>query len=86
MENRQSHAGRPASWITVGIVVAGFIIGSIGLIAGPVWSMFWAGVAITLAGGLALLAFGAFSDVVLDESEQPTSRPTRRDANHFPHG
>jgi hypothetical protein len=62
-----SHAGRPSSWIAVAVVVAGFVLGGVGLVTGPSWTLFWIGVGVVVVGGLALVLVGAFSDVVLAE-------------------
>jgi hypothetical protein len=59
-----SHVGRPSSWMAVGVMLVGFILGGIGLVAGPSWPLFWAGVAIAAIGGVLALAVGIFSDVV----------------------
>jgi hypothetical protein len=59
-----SHVGRPSSWMAVSVMLVGFILGGIGLVAGPSWPLFWAGVAIAAIGGVLALAVGIFSDVV----------------------
>lgn len=46
----QPHHGRPASWATSAIVIAGFIIGGIALITGPTWWLFWTGTGIVVLG------------------------------------
>jgi len=48
----EAHHGRPASWVAVSIVIVGFIVGGIALIAGPTWWLFWAGVGIVVLGGI----------------------------------
>jgi hypothetical protein len=63
-----SHAGRPSSWVAVGIMIVGFTIGGAGMTMGPSWPVFWAGVAVVAVGGLIALAVDIFSDVVLDET------------------
>jgi ABC-type transport system involved in cytochrome c biogenesis permease subunit len=60
-----SHAGRPSSWIAVGVMVAGSAAGGLGLVTGPLWPLFWVGVAITALGGVLALAVGILSDVVV---------------------
>jgi hypothetical protein len=60
-----SHVGRPSSWIAVSVMLVGCILGGIGLVAGPSWPLFWAGVAITAIGGVLALAVGILSDVVI---------------------
>jgi hypothetical protein len=60
-----SHVGRPSSWIAVSVMLVGCVLGGIGLVAGPSWPLFWAGVAIAAIGGVLALAVGIFSDVVM---------------------
>ncbi len=49
------HHGRPVSWVAVSIIMAGFLVGGLGLIIGPTWWLFWAGVAAVVVGGLLAL-------------------------------
>ena len=76
-----SHGGRPSSWLAVTVLLAGFVIGGLGLVIGPTWALFWAGVAVVAVGGVLALAVGIFSDVVIDEprditQEAETARAT----------
>lgn len=61
-----SFHGRTVSWVAVGIMVAGFIVGGLALLVGgtggPVWWLFWAGVGITGLGLLISLATNMFED------------------------
>ncbi|MBG0813304.1 hypothetical protein HS045_03600 [Planomonospora sp. ID82291] len=52
--------------MAVTVSVLGFAIGGVGLTAGPDWFVFWLGAAVFALGGILLLAFGAFGDVVVD--------------------
>ncbi|WP_067803661.1 HGxxPAAW family protein [Actinomadura formosensis] len=61
-----SHAGRPSSWIAVGIIFVGFVVGGVALCLGPAWVMLWAGVGIVVAGLLISWMVHLFSDVVVD--------------------
>ena len=61
-----SHAGQPGSWIAVGIIFAGFIVGGIALCLGPLWIMFWVGVGIVVVGFLVSWMVHLFADVVVD--------------------
>lgn len=54
--------GRPVSWVAVSIMLAGFIAGGVGLIAGPTWWLVWAGGAVVAIGGIIGLATGIFND------------------------
>jgi hypothetical protein len=54
--------GRRVSWVEVGIMLAGFIVGGAGLIAGPTWWLVWTGGAVVVVGGILALATGIFSD------------------------
>ena len=54
--------GRRVSWVEVGIILVGFIVGGVGLIAGPTWWLVWAGGAVVVVGGILALATGIFND------------------------
>ena len=60
--HRQGHHGRPISWAGVATIMAGFIAGSIGLVAGPTWWLFWAGAAVAAVGGILALGAGIMDD------------------------
>lgn len=62
------HGGRPGSWLAVATMIAGFIIGGLGLTVGPTWPMFWAGVAVAAIGGVTALVVDIFSDVVMEDA------------------
>lgn len=61
-----SHAGRPSSWIAVGIIFTGFVVGAVALCLGPIWIMFGVGVAIVVVGFLVSWVVHLFGDVVVD--------------------
>ena len=50
----EHNPGRPASWIGVGIVIVGFIIGGIAFFPDPHWTIFWIGTAVAIVGCLIL--------------------------------
>jgi hypothetical protein len=54
--------GRPVSWVAVSIIMAGFLAGGLGLIFGPIWWLFWVGVAAAVVGGLLALGTRIFDD------------------------
>lgn len=54
--------GRAVSWVAVSIIMAGFLVGGLGLIFGPVWWLFWAGMGLAVVGGLLALATNIFDD------------------------
>ncbi len=57
--------GRRISWIAVGIMMAGFVAGGLGLILGshgPTWWLFWTGAGITVVGLLTAVATNTFED------------------------
>jgi len=58
----ETHHGRPVSWVAVGIVMAAFLVGGLGLILGPTWWLFWVGVGMFAVGGLLALATNIFND------------------------
>lgn len=48
-----SHGNTPAAWSAVVVGLVGFVIGSVGLMLDPIsYPVFWAGVVVTLAGGV----------------------------------
>jgi hypothetical protein len=58
----QTFHGRTVSWVAVSIIMAGFLVGGIGLIAGPAWWLFWTGAGLAAVGGLLALATDIFED------------------------
>lgn len=61
MASPHSH-GRPISWILVGVMIVGFILGGIGLIFGPNWVLFWVAVGVIVVAGISALASGIMDD------------------------
>ena len=51
----EHNPGRPVSWIGVGIVIVGFIIGGIAFFPAPHWTIFWIGTGVAIVGCLSLL-------------------------------
>jgi hypothetical protein len=58
----QGHNTTPGAWVTVVIVLVGFIVGGIGLIEWN-WIMFWIGVAVAVAGVALGAAVGIMAQV-----------------------
>lgn len=56
------HHGRPTSWVTSCIIIVGFIVGGVALVAGPTWWLFWIGTGIVVLGAL----FGASTHIMDD--------------------
>ena len=54
--------GRPVSWVAVSIIMAGFLVGGLGLVFGPTWWLFWAGLGAAIVGGLLALGTHIFED------------------------
>lgn len=44
--------GRSVSWVSVSIIMAGFLAGGIALVAGPLWWLFWVGAGLAVLGAL----------------------------------
>jgi hypothetical protein len=65
-----SHMGRPASWVAVAVIMAGFLVGGIAVPMGPNWLLFWIGAGVVVAGCLLALIVDIMSDVVLAEPHQ----------------
>jgi len=77
-EQKQSHAGRLTSWIAVGVILAGFVIGGYALTAGPNWTLFWiGGVGLCALGGILALVFDVYSDVIVDKPRNVPAQPIR---------
>ena len=60
-----SYHGRTVSWVAVGIMMAGFLIGGLALVFGshgPIWWLFWVGAAVTVVGLLTSVATNTFED------------------------
>ncbi|HXL16138.1 MAG TPA: HGxxPAAW family protein [Streptosporangiaceae bacterium] len=58
----EAHHGRPASWVAVSVIIAGFVVGGIAMVIGPSWWLFWTGAAIVVIGGII-----AMSSRILDD-------------------
>ena len=54
--------GRAVSWTAVAIIMIGFIVGGLALVAGPTWWLFWASAALAAVGSLLALATNIFED------------------------
>ena len=54
--------GRTVSWVAVSIIMAGFLVGGLGLVFGPTWWLFWVGIGATIVGGLLALGTHIFDD------------------------
>ena len=55
-------SGRPVSWAAVTIIIIGFILGGVALVAGTVWWLFWVGTGVVVVGGIMAMAIGIFND------------------------
>lgn len=76
-----NHRGRPASWVAILTIIAGFLVGGLGLVLGPTWWLFWAGVGIAAVGGILALVVDVFADVdVVEGVGEP--HVTRHEARH----
>lgn len=58
----EHNIGRMTSWVAVAVILAGFIVGGLGLVFGPNWVMFWVGVGVVVVGGIYALAVGIMDD------------------------
>lgn len=56
------HYGRPTSWMAVSIIIVGFVIGGIAMVAGPAWWLFWAGAGTVVIGGTYAAGVRMFDD------------------------
>jgi hypothetical protein len=54
-----NHGNTPAAWTAVVVGLIGFTVGGVGLMLEPVnMTVFWVGVAITVAAGVVFLVMG----------------------------
>jgi hypothetical protein len=60
--NYEPYHGRPVSWVAVTIIMAGFLVGSLALVFGPTWWLFWCGGAVAVVGALLAAATDIFED------------------------
>ena len=72
--------GQTSSWVAVGIIALGFAIGGLGLILGPTWWLFWAGVVVAGIGGVLALYFDIFGQVEVDHTHGPAYAGRRQRA------
>jgi hypothetical protein len=56
------YSGRPVSWVAVVIIIVGFILGGVSLVAGPLWALFWTGAGVVVVGGILAVSVGIFND------------------------
>jgi len=54
--------GKLTSWLAVGIMVLGFAVFGVALVLGPIWALFWVGLAITAGGGIYGMSVGIMED------------------------
>ena len=57
--------GRKVSWVAVALVMAGFLVGGLGMVfghGGPLWWLFWTGVGVAVLGLLVAMATNIFED------------------------
>jgi hypothetical protein len=77
-EHKESHLGRPKSWIAVAVIFAGFLIGGYALTTGPNWPLFWAGgLGLCVLGGIIGLIVDIYSDVILDRPRVTPAQPVK---------
>jgi hypothetical protein len=55
-------SGRRVSWVAVIIIIIGFLLGGVALVAGPVWWLFYTGLGVVVVGGILALSTGIFND------------------------
>jgi hypothetical protein len=74
-DTRQTgHGGKASSWLTVTVILMGFAIGGVALCLGPNRFLLWMGAIVCALGGILLLTFRVFQDVVLDAPRTPYSK------------
>ena len=58
----EAHHGRPASWVAVSIIIAGFVVGGVALVPHPHWWLFWVGAGIVVIGCIIAVAAHILDD------------------------
>lgn len=56
------HHGKPLSWVSVTVIIVGFLIGGVAMVPRPTWWAFWLGTGIALVGCIMTLFARTFSD------------------------
>ncbi|MGP7999473.1 MAG: hypothetical protein ACLPKI_19470 [Streptosporangiaceae bacterium] len=54
--------GRPVSWVAVGLIMVGFLIGGLALVFHTIWWLFWCALGLVVIGGLIALSTNIFED------------------------
>lgn len=62
------HGSTPAAWTTVIIVLLGFLVGAVGMVVGPNWTVVWVGAALI---PVALIVGRVMNAMGLGESHTP---------------
>jgi hypothetical protein len=44
------------------IIVVGFLLGGVALVAGTIWPLFWTGVGVVVVGSILAASIGIFND------------------------
>ena len=58
----EHNPGKPSSWVAMGVIVVGFLVGIPAMIPHPRWWLFWIGVGIVLVGCIMTVAVRTFRD------------------------
>ncbi|MDT0301613.1 hypothetical protein [Streptomonospora wellingtoniae] len=78
-----THRGRTASWVAVGVFFVGFLVGGIGISLGVNWWLIGSGLGLMAAGGVLFLVTDIFTDVVLDEPHYESEEPHNTPLHHI---
>jgi hypothetical protein len=54
--------GKPLSWVSVAVIIVGFVVGGIAMVPHPTWWAFYLGVGIAVIGCIMTLFAKTFSD------------------------
>lgn len=58
----EHNPGKPMSWVAIGVIVVGFIVGIPGMVPHMRWWLFWLGVGIVVVGCVMTLFAKTFQD------------------------
>jgi hypothetical protein len=58
----EHNSGKPMSWVAVGVITVGFIVGIPAMVPHMTWWLFWLGVGIVLVGCVMVAIANTFHD------------------------
>ena len=50
VEHSEHNPGRPISWVSISVVIVGFVVGGVAFVPHPTWWAVWVGAGIAIVG------------------------------------